>query len=169
MMTQSRYDFGGTLLLQSLLTGYYGSLPPDVTIFFSFFSVPGLSSDGRLAQPEDIDEVGSLQQVLFRASERFCKCGSLGPSAMLRFLAEAWGQALEHTQRLVGLPHTGRQSTACDRRRRYRWTRSPHAPKLSQFCLRYREANEAANTPLPPPPSPPPRPPIQIQKPMRME
>ena len=143
MMTQSRYDFWGdvaTEFADSLLWKY----AYDVTIFFFFFclSVPGLSSDGRLAQPEGIDEVGSLQQVLFRASERFCKCGSLGPSAVLRFLAEAWGQALEHTHRLVGLPHTGRQSTACDRRRRYRWTRSPHAPKLSQFCLRYREAND---------------------------
>ena len=125
MMTQSRYDFGRTLLLQSLLTGYYGSLPPDVTIFFSCLSVPGLSSDGRLAQPEGIDEVGSLQQVLFTASERFCKCGSLGPSAVLRFLAEAWGQALEHTHRLVGLPHTGRQSTACDRLSRCRWASTP--------------------------------------------
>ena len=85
--------FGG-MLLQSLLTVYFGSLPPDVTIFFFCLGVPGLSSDGRLAQPEGIDEVGSLQQVLFRASERFCKCDSLGPNAVSALPCRGLGAGL---------------------------------------------------------------------------
>ena len=103
--------FGG-MLLQSLLTVYFESMPPDVTIFFFCLSVPGLSSDGRLAQPQGIDEVGSLQQVLFRASERFCKCGSLGPSAVSAVPCRGLGAGLgTHSQ--AGGPASHGQTVDC--------------------------------------------------------